>query len=154
MVDFSVYPDDAYGDVVRDVVDEWSRAAARARARGVREDALVFDPGLGFAKNVRQSAELLARTAEIVKRAEPHPVLIGASRKSFLTLADPKARPQERLGASIGAALFAVRAGARAVRVHDVRATRQALDLEIAMRALASSQHDERHAVKEARLTS
>jgi dihydropteroate synthase len=55
---------------------------------------------------------------------------VGASRKSFLTLADPGAPPAERLGASIAAALHAARSGADIVRVHDVRATRQAIDLQ------------------------
>ncbi len=128
MIDFSVHPDDAYGDVVADVVAEWSRAAECARARGVSGEALVFDPGLGFAKNARHSQELLARTADLV-RAVPVPVLVGASRKSFLKVVDPTAEPADRLGASVAAALHAVRAGAKLVRVHDVRATHQALAL-------------------------
>ena len=129
MAGFSAYPDDAYGDVVHDVIDEWKRAAARAIKRGVRADALICDPGLGFSKNARHSAELLARTGDIV-RSVRHPVLIGASRKSFLAKLDKAASPSERVGASIAAALHAARAGAAALRVHDVRATRQALDLE------------------------
>ncbi len=129
MAGFSAYPDQAYGDVVRDVTSEWQAAAARAIARGVRRDALVFDPGLGFSKNARHSAELLARTGDIV-RVVLHPVLIGASRKSFLAKLDKSAAPSERVGASIAAALHSVRAGASALRVHDVRATRQALDFE------------------------
>ncbi len=130
MKGFSAWPDDAYDDVVRDVLDEWNAAASRAQALGVPRDALVMDPGLGFAKNARHSTELLRRTAEIV-RALDVPVLIGASRKSFLALADEKgAAPKDRIGASIAAALIAARAGAAMLRVHDVRATRQAIDLD------------------------
>jgi dihydropteroate synthase len=125
---FSQYPDSGYGDVVRDVLDEWGAAAERARARGVARDALVMDPGLGFAKNARQSAELLARIGEIV-RALDVPVAVGASRKSFLTIVDSDTSPTERLGASIAAVLHAARAGTSMVRVHDVRATKQAVDL-------------------------
>lgn len=125
---FSQYPDQGYGDVVLDVVSEWRAAADRARAAGVARDGLVMDPGLGFAKNARQSTELLARLAEIVRSVEA-PVAVGASRKSFLTIVDPDAPPGEREGASIAAALHAVRAGACMVRVHDVRSTRQAIDM-------------------------
>lgn len=128
MIDFSVHPDDAYADVVEDVVREWTVAAECAVARGVRREALVFDPGLGFAKNARHSKELLARTVELVAKVAA-PVLVGASRKSFLKVVDPSAGPTERLGASIGAAIHAWKSGAKLLRVHDVRATRQAIDL-------------------------
>jgi dihydropteroate synthase len=142
---FSAYPDDAYGDVVADVVREWTAAADRAMARGLTRDALVMDPGLGFAKNRRQSLALLAATGTIAA-AVGVPVLVGASRKSFLAVADPVsdavsdlgAPPLERLGASISAALFAARAGASLLRVHDVRATRQAIDLDCALQGRAS----------------
>jgi dihydropteroate synthase len=142
MAGFSSYPDDAYGDVVRDVCAEWESAAERARSAGVARDAVVMDPGLGFAKNARHSLGLLARLDEIV-RAVGVPVAVGASRKSFLAVAaEAPARsgaqpesvpPAERLGASIAAAIHAARAGASILRVHDLRATRQAIDLERAM---------------------
>jgi dihydropteroate synthase len=128
MKGFSVYAGDAYGDVVKDVLAEWASAAERAARLGVPRDALVMDPGLGFAKNAEQSATLLRRLGEIVASAGA-PVLVGASRKSFLKLADPDAGPQARLGASVAAALFAARAGAAVLRVHDVAVTRQALDM-------------------------
>ncbi len=125
-------PENPYGDVVADVVGEWQSAVARAGDAGLRVDAkgaLVMDPGLGFAKAARTSAELLARTREVVDRVGV-PVLVGASRKSFLKLVDPSANADERIGGSVAAALFAARSGAKIVRVHDVRATRQALDVE------------------------
>lgn len=130
---FSAYPDDAYGnDVLGTVIEEWSAAAARARAAGLEDDGAIWmDPGLGFAKNARQSFELLQRIGE--KRL-PHPVLVGASRKSFLKVVDPAAGPTERLGASIAAALHAARAGVAMLRVHDVRATAQAIDMDRKLR--------------------
>ena len=132
MADFSTYPDDAYGDVVIDVLGEWSEAATHVREAGVTQ--LVMDPGLGFMKNARQSAELLRRTSELVSAASV-PVLVGASRKSFLKhLAnDADADSKQRAGASLVAALYAAKHGAKMLRVHDVRATRQALDACIAL---------------------
>ncbi|HEY2368824.1 MAG TPA: dihydropteroate synthase [Polyangiaceae bacterium] len=131
MVDFSTYPDDAYGDVVIDVLGEWSEAASHVREAGVTQ--LVMDPGLGFMKNARQSAELLRRTSELVSAASV-PVLVGASRKSFLNhLTGDDAGPKDRTGASLVAAVYAAKHGARMLRVHDVRATRQALDACIAL---------------------
>jgi dihydropteroate synthase len=125
---FSAYPDDAYGDVVDDVLADWEAAASRAIAAGLPRSALVMDPGLGFAKNARHSFELLRRTADLVARLDV-PVAVGASRKSFLVAGGPPSPPAERTGASLAAALHAWRAGARVLRVHDVAATAQAIDL-------------------------
>ncbi|MBX3191702.1 MAG: dihydropteroate synthase [Labilithrix sp.] len=132
MTGFGGYPLSAYDDVVRDVLADWERAAALAASRGVPREALVMDPGLGFSKASRHSFELLRRAGELV-RALDVPVLFGASRKSFLTLIDRGAAPGDRLGASISAAIHAARAGVRILRVHDVEATRQAIDLDVVL---------------------
>lgn len=123
------------GDLVRAVAGEWHAAAERAIAAGLARDAIVMDPGIGFAKTGEQSAELVARAADVVRAARPFPVLYGASRKSFLGRFDGRATAEARVGASIAAALFAARAGVAALRVHDVRATAQAID---ALRAFES----------------
>jgi len=125
---FSEYPDDAYGnDVLGTVIQELRAAAARAEGAGLETDGAIWmDPGLGFAKNARQSLELLRR---IGKHTLPYSVVVGASRKSFLKLVNPAASPTERTGASIAAAVYAAEAGVAMVRVHDVRATAQAIDL-------------------------
>jgi dihydropteroate synthase len=129
---------EAYNDVVADVLVDWERAAARAGELGVGRSALVMDPGLGFSKASRHSFELLRRARQLVVALQAKgevPILFGASRKSFLTLIEPKDKsaPAARDGASIAAALHAVRAGVQILRVHDVRATRQALDMEISL---------------------
>lgn len=118
---------DYEGDLVESVMHEWRAAADRT---GLAPEALVMDPGIGFAKTGEQSLELVRRTVEIVDRAQPHPVLVGASRKSFLKIVDPTSAASDRIGGSIAAAIHAARAGASILRVHDVRATRQALVLE------------------------
>lgn len=128
MAGFSQYPDEAYGDdVVGTVIQEWRMAADRAKAAGLAEGAIWMDPGLGFAKNARHSLELLRQVGRLAK-SFPHRVVIGASRKSFLKLVDPDAGPDQRLGASLAAALHAGGI-ADVLRVHDVRATAQAIDL-------------------------
>jgi dihydropteroate synthase len=122
-----------YTDVVVDVLADWERAAAVAEAHGVARAALVMDPGLGFSKAQIHSLELLRRAGELVASLGDVPLLIGASNKSFLTLIDKDASPTERIGGSLMAAVHAARSGARLVRVHDVRATRQALDLDLVL---------------------
>src|SRR5512132_3246649 len=135
MKGFSVYADDAYGDVVSDVGREWSEAAGRAMAAGLPRESLVLDPGLGFAKNARQSIELCARLDELC--ALGFPVLVGPSRKSFLARTaapeGPLAPPDERLGGTIAAVLACAARGAAIARVHDVAAAAQALAVDAAI---------------------
>ncbi len=136
MKGFGGWPLSAYDDIVRDVVADWERAAERAAKLGLPREALIMDPGLGFSKASRHSFELLRRAREIVAAMKGVPVLFGASRKSFLTLVDPpgaRAEPADRTGASIAAAVHAARCGVKIVRVHDVRATRQAIDMEVVL---------------------
>lgn len=121
---FSTYPDDAYGDVVSDVLAEWRSARDRAIAAGMPREDVWLDPGIGFAKNARQSFELLARLHELT--GEGVPVVVGPSRKSFIGALDG-APPAERLGGTIAACLHAATSGAAVLRVHDVRDVRQAL---------------------------
>jgi dihydropteroate synthase len=128
MKGFSEYADDAYGDdVLGTVIQEWRMAAGRAQAAGLAEGAIWMDPGLGFAKNARHSMEILRHIGRL-EASFPHKVVLGASRKSFLKLVDTAAAPDERLGASIAAAVHASGA-VDMLRVHDVRATAQAIDL-------------------------
>jgi dihydropteroate synthase len=83
---------------------------------------VAFDPGIGFGKSADGSLELLARLAELV--ALGRPVMVGASRKSFLArLTGDEGPPIERVPASLAAAALAVFAGAQLLRVHDVAAT-------------------------------
>jgi dihydropteroate synthase len=117
-----VAPD--YDDVVREVgafLRERGRAAEEA---GVERARIVIDPGFGFGKTVAHNLELLRRLDEIA--AMEWPLLVGISRKS--TLGVITGRPiEQRVHASVAAALLAVTKGARIVRVHDVAATRDAL---------------------------
>jgi len=115
-----------YADVVQDV-----RAALLARvealvARGASEEQFVLDPGLGFSKAPHENWSIIARLDEIV--ATGLPVLVGASRKRFIRgLVGDERRDGDTATAAIS--LLAAERGAWAVRVHDVMATRIALDV-------------------------
>ncbi len=138
MKGFSVYADEAYGDVVADVAREWLAAADRALAAGLPRESLLLDPGLGFAKNARQSLELCARLDELC--ALGFPVLVGPSRKSFVARAAMEGRegplppPEARLGGTIAATIACVERGARVVRAHDIAPVKQALAVAAALR--------------------
>jgi dihydropteroate synthase len=126
-----------YGDVVAEVRDELSARVDAALAGGVRPAQLVLDPGLGFAKTAEHNWALLASLD--VLRALGFPVLVGASRKSFLgrLLAGPDGTPRpvdDREAATVATTLLAADAGAWGVRVHDVRASVDALSVRAATR--------------------
>ncbi|GAA4564769.1 dihydropteroate synthase [Micromonospora coerulea] len=120
----------SYGDVVADVRAELGQRVDEALAAGVAADRIIIDPGLGFAKTAAHNWELSARLPELLELG--FPLLFGASRKSYLgrLLAGPDGTPRptaEREAATIATSLLAVAAGAWGVRVHDVRATADAL---------------------------
>ena len=115
-----------YGDVVgevRDFLDERVRAALAA---GIARERLVVDPGFGFGKSLEHNLQLLRSLEQLA--VDGLPLLAGMSRKSML--AAITGRPVgERLAASIAVALLAAERGAAIVRVHDVRETRDALQV-------------------------
>ncbi len=115
-----------FEDVTREVADELAAAMARAGEVGVARSQIIVDPGIGFGKTGRQNLELLGDLAPL--QALGRPVLVGASRKSFIAEVSP-ATPRERLGGSLAAVAWAAHQGAAMVRVHDVMATAQFLRL-------------------------
>lgn len=127
-----------YNDVVAEVRDELSRQVDSALAAGVPADQLVLDPGLGFAKTAEHNWALLAGLDALL--ALGLPVLVGASRKSFLgtLLADPAGTPRpapERADATAATTVLAAAAGAWGVRVHDVGPSLDAVRVVAAWRA-------------------
>jgi dihydropteroate synthase len=126
-----------YGDVVAEVEEALRGALAYAEAQGIARERVVVDPGIGFAKDTAQNLALLAATARLARLA---PVLVGASRKRFIGELCGEATAPERLGGSVGAAVWCALQGAAVVRVHDVKATRQALTVAAAVAAVGSRQ--------------
>lgn len=113
-----------YGDVIAEVRDFLRERVAALVARGVAAERISIDPGIGFGKTVAHNLELLARQHELLDLGLP--ILAGWSRKSTLgSLCDRTV--DQRLAASLAAALAAVQRGARILRVHDVRETADAL---------------------------
>ncbi len=113
-----------YGDVVAEVGSFLQSAVARCRGAGVADDRLVIDPGFGFGKTLDHNLALFR--ALTVAFGRDLPILVGVSRKTMLGTIT--GRPvDQRLVASVAAALLAAQKGAKILRVHDVAATRDAL---------------------------
>ncbi|MGW2522152.1 dihydropteroate synthase [Streptomyces sp. NPDC001617] len=119
-----------YDDVVAEVVDELHARVEAVLAGGIAPDRIVVDPGLGFSKDAEHDLVLLAHLDRLLTLG--HPLLVAASRKRFLgsVLAGPEGAPppaRERDAATAAVSALAAHAGAWAVRVHEVRATRDAV---------------------------
>ena len=115
----------AFDDVVTEVCAELHAAVERALAAGIGRDRIVVDPGIGFGKTPEFDLRLLAELPALQRLG---PVMVGASRKSFLG-AVTGAAVEDRLPASLAIAAWAARHRAEILRVHDVAATRQLLDV-------------------------
>jgi dihydropteroate synthase len=131
-----------YGDVVTEVAAELTARVEDVVAAGVAPDRLVIDPGLGFAKNADHNWALLAGLDRIVGLGLP--VLVGASRKTFLgrLLAAPDGTPrraEERDAATLATTVLAAQAGVWGVRVHDAAASVDAVRTVEAVRAARRS---------------
>ena len=111
------------GDVIEAIRVFFKKSIALVRAEGVRDDAILLDPGLGFGKSYEENWEIMRRLPELVDLG--YPLLLGASRKSMiaklLELEDPKAR----LSGSLATTALAIQAGVDFIRVHDVRENRE-----------------------------
>lgn len=117
-----------YGtDVMAEVVAELLAAASRAIGCGVARDRIVLDPGIGFAKRREHSLAVLAQLRRLAILG--FPVLVGVSRKRFIGEITRVELAAERVFGTVGATVAALERGARLFRVHDVRASRQALDV-------------------------
>jgi len=121
-----------FEDLLGDVRAELTLAVQRAVAAGVDEAQIVLDPGIGFGKTWEQNLALIGHLGELAGLGRP--LLLGASRKSFIARAAARPEktapsPDHRLGGSLAAVAWAAAHGAALVRVHDVAETAQFLDV-------------------------
>jgi dihydropteroate synthase len=133
--EMGTYAQARYEDVVDDVLVELRERVTAARNSGMPEDCIAVDPGIGFAKRAEHSLAMLAALPELATWG--FPIVVGVSRKRFVGEIAGVHEPSERLYGTIGANVAALDRGARVFRVHDVAASRQALDV-----AWAIIEHD------------
>ncbi len=132
--DMATYAQASYdGDPVDEVVAELRIRIRDAREAGVESERIALDPGIGFSKRSAHSLRILGCLDRV--SALGFPVVIGASRKRFIGEIATASEPQLRVHGSVGASVAAYHRGARIFRVHDVLATRQALDVAAAIRS-------------------
>ncbi len=121
-----------YENVVEEVKNFLLTQEAHLLSLGAAAGKVCFDPGFGFGKTVEQNFELLAATEEFVDLGRPY--LMALSRKSSIGAVTGVVEPARRVTGSVAGALIAVQRGAQLVRVHDVKETREALDVWLAVK--------------------
>ncbi|MES2252631.1 MAG: dihydropteroate synthase [Pseudomonadota bacterium] len=110
-------------NIIVRICNDLKRQANFAIEKGLNQNKIILDPGIGFGKTVEQNIEIMARLNEITKL--PYPILLGASRKSFIGYT-VNAPVDKRLGGSLAALTVGIMKGARIIRVHDVEESVQA----------------------------
>lgn len=123
------------GDIIGEVNTSLAASVASAKKWGVADDQIALDIGLGFGKTLDQNLELIAQLGRISVDEIDRPLLVGASRKSFIGKILDGAEAGDRLGGSLAAAAAAVLFGAKIVRVHDVAETVKAVRVAEAIRS-------------------
>lgn len=114
-------------DIIREVIDRLHESVATAELHGVRRESMAIDPGIGFGKTAEQNVELIAKLDQLVREFPEVAILIGTSRKSFIGHLLGGATTDERLNGTIASVAAAVLNGAQIIRVHDVKATIEAV---------------------------
>jgi dihydropteroate synthase len=127
----SMQKDPKYGDVTAEVKDFLLGRIQLLAAMGIGKDRIAVDPGIGFGKRVEDNHRLLEELEQLDSLGCP--ILVGASRKSFIAKTDGLEK-SDRLSPSVAAALYAALKGAAVLRVHDVLATREAITMVAALR--------------------
>jgi dihydropteroate synthase len=122
-------------EILFEVANGWRESLAVANRYGVPPESIALDPGIGFGKSVQQNLELIRKLGDLARELPDFPVVIGTSRKSFLGKLLDGAPADERLYGTIASVTASVMNGAHIVRVHDVKAAREALTLVDAIMA-------------------
>jgi dihydropteroate synthase len=123
--------DPRYEDVVREVRDFLAERAEHAVEAGVEPGNVILDPGIGFGKTLEHNLALLKNLHELVSLG--FPILIGASRKTFVGKLTGVDEARERIFGTVATTVLAYERGATFFRVHDVRANAEALAVAVAV---------------------
>ena len=115
------------GDVMEAIITFLNRSIELVKAAGVREEAIMLDPGLGFGKSYEENWEVMRRLPELCTLG--YPVLLGASRKSMIAKLLLQEDPKARLSGTLATTALGIQAGVDFVRVHDVSENRECADV-------------------------
>ena len=133
----TLHSQEPVADIMIEVAAGFRRSIDVAQQRGVTPEQITLDVGIGFGKTLEQNLELIAKVGKLAEEFSLFPLLVGASRKSFIGKILGGVSADERLSGSLGAASLAAWNGAHILRVHDVRETVECLKIVDAARVSA-----------------
>lgn len=128
-----------YENVIEEIKTFLLEHAHNAESMGVDAENILIDPGIGFGKTKQNNLDLIANLSELI--ATGYGVLLGASRKRFMGSICNIEKFSELVGATCTTTTFAVMAGVKIVRVHDIKENRQAIDVAYALKQSIKNEH-------------
>ncbi|MCJ8342077.1 MAG: dihydropteroate synthase [Cetobacterium sp.] len=117
-----------YGNIIKEIEEELQESIDLALKNGLSRDKIILDPGIGFAKGIKENVEVI-NNIERLKEKFNLPILIGASRKTFIGKILNIEEPKERLEGSLAIAAISAYLGGNILRVHDVRETKRVVEV-------------------------
>ncbi|WP_456397522.1 dihydropteroate synthase [Desulfurobacterium sp.] len=120
-----------YEDVIKELCLYFEKTIKEAQEKGVKKEQIIIDPGIGFGKRLEDNLTILKRINEFKRFGVP--ILIGTSRKSFIKMITGEENPEERVAGSLASIVRGILNGAKIVRVHDVKETKQFLNILLAI---------------------
>ena len=116
-----------YNNVLFDIYDYFEERIKNIRLKGIKHNNIIIDPGIGFGKNLKHNITLISKIS--LFHSLGFPILLGMSRKKFIKDISGKNDSKQRLGGTIGSALFALMQGVQILRVHDVNEVIQSIKI-------------------------
>ena len=116
-----------YKNVLLEIYDYLEKKIIECERNKIKRSQIIIDPGIGFGKNLKQNLNLIKNISLFHSLGVA--ILLGTSRKSFISKISKNALENERLGGSISSVIFGLSQGVQIFRVHDVMETRQAIDV-------------------------
>jgi dihydropteroate synthase len=116
-----------YKNVLLEIYDYLEKKIIECERNNIKRSQIIIDPGIGFGKNLKQNLNLIKNISLFHSLGVA--ILLGTSRKSFISKISKNALENERLGGSISSVIFGLSQGVQIFRVHDVMETRQAIDV-------------------------
>ena len=116
-----------YNNVLFDIYDYFEERLRHVRLKGVKHNNIIIDPGIGFGKNLKHNITLISKIS--LFHSLGFPILVGMSRKKFIKDIAGKNDSKQRIGGTIGSALFALMQGVQILRIHDVNEVIQSIKI-------------------------